>query len=41
MFGVEVPAFRMEDPFGNDPDDLDLEGICEGIRNSVMESARY
>ncbi len=37
MIGMEVVAEHVEEPFGNDEDDLDLEGICNTIEHSVKE----
>jgi ion channel-forming bestrophin family protein len=35
MIGMEVVAEHVEEPFGGDEDDLDLEGICNTIERSV------
>ncbi len=37
MIGMETVAENVELPFGYDEDDLDLERLCEVIRNSVNE----
>jgi putative membrane protein len=37
MVGIELIAEQIEDPFGNDPDDLPIDQICEGIKNTVGE----
>lgn len=37
MIGMEVVAEHVEEPFGFDEDDLDLEGMCETIHTSVLE----
>lgn len=37
MLGLEVVAEHVEEPFGYDDDDLDLDGMCLTIRNSVEE----
>ena len=37
MIGMEVVAEHVEEPFGTDEDDLDLEGICNTIECSVKE----
>ena len=37
MIGLEVVAEHVEEPFGMDEDDLDLEGICDTIRSSVQD----
>ena len=37
MIGMEVVAEHVEEPFGIDEDDLDLEGICNTIEHSVKE----
>lgn len=37
MLGMEVVAENVEEPFGLDEDDLDLEGMCKTIEQSVHE----
>ncbi len=37
MLGMEVVAEHVEEPFGYDEDDLDLEGMCDTIQASVEE----
>lgn len=37
MIGMEIVAEHVEDPFGLDEDDLDLEGMCKTIERSVDE----
>ena len=37
MIGLEIVAEHVEEPFGYDEDDLDLEAICTGIETSVNE----
>jgi putative membrane protein len=37
LFGVELIAEEVEDPFGFDPDDLPLEQFCETIRSNAAE----
>lgn len=37
MLGLEIVAEHIEEPFGFDEDDLDLERICEVIERSVKE----
>lgn len=37
MLGLETVAEHVEEPFGYDEDDLDLEALCETIENSVHE----
>ena len=37
MVGMEVVAEHVEEPFGFDEDDLDLEGMSATIANSVEE----
>jgi putative membrane protein len=41
MLGLEIVAEQVEEPFGTDEDDLDLDGLCETIRNSVQEIFRH
>ncbi len=37
MLGLEIVAEHVEDPFGEDEDDLDLEGLCQTIERSTKE----
>lgn len=37
MIGMEIVAEHVEEPFGLDEDDLDLDGICETIEQSVHQ----
>jgi putative membrane protein len=37
FLGLEAIARVIEDPFGHDEDDLDLDGICRAIETSVNE----
>ncbi len=37
MIGLEIVAEHVEEPFGYDEDDLDLDAICKTIRSSVDE----
>jgi len=37
MLGLEIVAEHVEEPFGLDEDDLDLDGICRKIRESLEE----
>lgn len=37
MIGFETIAESVEEPFGHDDDDLDLEGICRAIETSVRD----
>jgi putative membrane protein len=37
MLGMEIVAEHVEEPFGLDEDDLDLEGLCKTIELSVAE----
>ena len=37
MIGMEVVAEHVEEPFGLDEDDLDLNGLCNTIKCSVQE----
>ncbi len=38
VFGVEMAAVDIEEPFGLDPDDLPLEGLCETIEASARQT---
>lgn len=35
MIGMEIVAEHVEEPFGYDEDDLDLEGLCDTIQTSI------
>lgn len=37
MIGIELIAEEVEEPFGRHEDDLELDAICQGMENSVME----
>ncbi|MCC6508663.1 MAG: hypothetical protein IT423_06130 [Pirellulaceae bacterium] len=37
MLGMEIVAEHVEEPFGDDDDDLDLEGMCRTIEHSLNE----
>ncbi|MEQ9409309.1 MAG: bestrophin family protein [Fuerstiella sp.] len=37
MLGLEVVAEHVEEPFGHDDDDLDLDGLCRTIEVTVQE----
>ena len=37
MVGLETVAEHVEEPFGRDEDDLDLDGMCLTIENSVQQ----
>lgn len=37
MLGLETVSEHVEQPFGYDTDDLDLDGLCENIRVTVQE----
>lgn len=41
MIGLETVAEHVEEPFGRDEDDLDLDGMCATIRDSVNEVFTY
>jgi putative membrane protein len=38
VFGVEMAAVDIEEPFGLDPDDLPLEGLCQTIEKSAPQT---
>jgi len=40
MLGLEVVAEHVEEPFGFDEDDLDLDGLCETISRTAGETFR-
>lgn len=40
MLGMEIVAEHVENPFGYDEDDLDLEGMCDTIARSVDDIFR-
>ena len=37
FFGLETVAEHVEEPFGYDEDDLDLDGLCATIDKTVTE----
>lgn len=37
MFGIELTAEEIENPFGNDADDLPLQTYCDAVRRDVAE----
>lgn len=37
MLGMEIVAEHVEEPFGLDEDDLDLDGLCNTIESSVKD----
>jgi ion channel-forming bestrophin family protein len=39
LFGLETVAEHIEEPFGFDEDDLNLDALCEGIEKSVRQIA--
>ena len=40
LFGIELTAEGVEQPFADDPDDLPLESYCETIRTSAEDILR-
>ena len=40
MLGLETVAEHVEEPFGHDDDDLDLDGLCDVIDRSVRDILR-
>ena len=36
FIGIEAIGIEIEDPFGQDPNDLPLEGICIGIETHLL-----
>lgn len=38
MFGMEIVAEHVEEPFGYDDDDLDLESMCQTIKTTVSQA---
>jgi ion channel-forming bestrophin family protein len=40
LLGLETVAEHIEEPFGYDEDDLNLDALCEGIDESVRQIAR-
>ena len=38
--GMETVAEHVEEPFGRDEDDLDLDAMCDGIARTVREIAQ-
>ena len=37
MLGMEIVSEHIEEPFGFDEDDLDLDGMCKTIERSMSE----
>jgi putative membrane protein len=37
MIGMETVAEHVEEPFGRDEDDLDLDAMCDSIARTVRE----
>lgn len=37
FIGIEAIGVEIEDPFGQDPNDLPLEGICIGVETHVLD----
>ena len=37
MFGIEEIGVEIEDPFGNDDNDLPLEAICQTITSNLND----
>jgi predicted membrane chloride channel (bestrophin family) len=40
MIGMEIVAEHVEEPFGADEDDLNLESLCQSSSNSVADVFR-
>jgi ion channel-forming bestrophin family protein len=38
LFGIEEIGVEIENPFGNDPNDLPLDTICQGIERNIDDS---
>jgi ion channel-forming bestrophin family protein len=36
LFGIEAIGIEIENPFGEDPNDLPLDGICQGIGSHIQ-----
>jgi ion channel-forming bestrophin family protein len=36
LFGIEAIGIEIENPFGEDPNDLPLDGICQGISSHIQ-----
>ena len=37
LVGIEEIGLEIEDPFGDDPNDLPIEQICQGTKRDVAE----
>jgi ion channel-forming bestrophin family protein len=35
LFGIEAIGLEIENPFGNDPNDLPLDAICANIASNI------
>jgi putative membrane protein len=41
LLGVEEIGTEIDDPFGNDPNDLPIELICNNVRNNVLQTSAW
>jgi ion channel-forming bestrophin family protein len=41
LFGIEAIGVEIENPFGNDPNDLPLDNICKNIQKTIEDTVNY
>jgi ion channel-forming bestrophin family protein len=41
LFGIEAIGVEIENPFGNDPNDLPLDNICKSIQRTIEDTVNY
>jgi ion channel-forming bestrophin family protein len=41
LFGIEAIGVEIENPFGNDPNDLPLDNICRNIQRTIEDTINY
>ncbi len=41
LFGIEAIGVEIENPFGNDPNDLPLDNICKNIQRTIEDTVNY
>jgi ion channel-forming bestrophin family protein len=41
LFGIEAIGVEIENPFGNDPNDLPLDNICKNIQRTIEDTINY
>jgi ion channel-forming bestrophin family protein len=41
LFGIEAIGVEIENPFGNDPNDLPLDNICKNIQRTIEDTVNH